>query len=63
MKKRKGEPTSKELAMVRDVLDRLVEHGDLDGSEIRRLQDGMRVVEDAFWRIEEPQPRERRRSK
>jgi len=57
VKRRKGEPTSKELAMVRDVLDRLVEHGDLDGSEIRRLQDAIHDVEDAFWRIEEPQPK------
>lgn len=53
LKRLDGPPTQDEIAAARNVLERLVNTGDLDASDVRRAQDGLRVLGDAYWRIEE----------
>lgn len=48
-----GSPTQDEIAAARSVLERLVNAGDLDADDIRRAQDGLRVLGDVYWREEE----------
>jgi len=48
--------TVDEIAAARNVLARLKNEFELSPSDVRRAEDGIRVLEDTFWSIEEGDP-------